>query len=153
MTKDEWLTPPELIAALGEFDLDPCAPVRRPWPTAKHHFTILEDGLSQQWFGRVWCNPPYGPFTGDWLAKLAEHGNGVALVFARTETRTWFRCVWPEASSVLFLEGHLNFYHAAGNRSLKNCGAPCALVAYGAPNTQALAASQIRGHLVCLKRQ
>ena len=28
--KDEWLTPLEIIRALGEFDLDPCSPVRRP---------------------------------------------------------------------------------------------------------------------------
>lgn len=31
--KDEWLTPPAIIKALGEFDLDPCAPVgwQTPW--------------------------------------------------------------------------------------------------------------------------
>lgn len=26
---DEWLTPPEILRALGAFDLDPCAPVMR----------------------------------------------------------------------------------------------------------------------------
>ena len=26
---DEWYTPKEIIDALGEFDLDPCAPVKR----------------------------------------------------------------------------------------------------------------------------
>ena len=26
MGKDEWLTPPEIIYSLGEFDLDPCSP-------------------------------------------------------------------------------------------------------------------------------
>ena len=36
--KNEWLTPPELLAKLGQFDLDPCAPVNRPWPTATHHY-------------------------------------------------------------------------------------------------------------------
>lgn len=30
-SKDEWLTPPGIIKSLGEFDLDPCAPVKRPW--------------------------------------------------------------------------------------------------------------------------
>ena len=40
-SKDEWLTPPHIIRALGEFDLDPCAPhiSRRPWNTAKRHYT------------------------------------------------------------------------------------------------------------------
>ena len=58
--KDEWLTPPEIVKSLGEFDLDPCSPIERPWDTAKNHFTINDNGLIQNWFGRVWCNPPYG---------------------------------------------------------------------------------------------
>ena len=56
--KDEWLTPPELVSALGKFDLDPCSPINRPWDTAKKHYTILDDGLTQPWDGKVWCNPP-----------------------------------------------------------------------------------------------
>ena len=73
-SKDEWLTPPAIIAALGEFDLDPCSPVIRPWDTAKTHFDIHADGLKQPWFGRVWMNPPYGDETFIWMKKLADHG-------------------------------------------------------------------------------
>lgn len=41
-----WLTPPFILEALGEFDLDPCsAPSPRPWDTAKHHYTLPQDGL------------------------------------------------------------------------------------------------------------
>lgn len=58
MGKDEWLTPPEIIRSLGEFDLDPCSPINRPWDTALNHYTIIDNGLKQQWYGRVWCNPP-----------------------------------------------------------------------------------------------
>jgi hypothetical protein len=58
--KDEWLTPPGLIRGLGEFDLDPCSPIKRPWNTAKHHYSIDDNGLQKKWFGRVWLNPPYG---------------------------------------------------------------------------------------------
>lgn len=58
--KDEWLTPPEIIHSLGAFDLDPCAPVRRVFETAREYYTIEDDGLSQQWHGRVFCNPPDG---------------------------------------------------------------------------------------------
>jgi hypothetical protein len=57
--KNEWLTPPCLLRRLGPFDLDPCSPVNRPWDTARHHYTIEDDGLQQPWFGRVFCNPPY----------------------------------------------------------------------------------------------
>ena len=31
----EWLTPPSIIAALGPFDLDPCAPARQPYPPGR----------------------------------------------------------------------------------------------------------------------
>ena len=52
MQKDEWLTPPEIIKALGPFDLDPCAPVVRPWDTAKIHYTTTDNGLQREWRGR-----------------------------------------------------------------------------------------------------
>lgn len=56
--KDEWLTPPHILEALGRFDLDPCAPINRPWPTADKHYTVNDKGLTQRWEGRVFCNPP-----------------------------------------------------------------------------------------------
>ena len=47
-----WLTPPQLLSVLGPFDLDPCAcPDPRPWPTAKRHIALPEDGLAAQWGG------------------------------------------------------------------------------------------------------
>lgn len=76
MGKDEWLTPPYLVKALGEFDLDPCAPIQRPWDTARRHYTVEDDGLKQIWSGRVWCNPPYGLEAVEWLDKLSKHGDG-----------------------------------------------------------------------------
>jgi len=61
---DCWLTPPEIIEALGPFDLDPCAAPGQPWATAKHQYAPPQDGLELPWFGRVWVNPPYGQQTG-----------------------------------------------------------------------------------------
>lgn len=151
MMKDEWLTPPEIIRSLGEFDLDPCSPIERPWKTARHHFTVLDDGLNQEWKGRIWCNPPYGRETVKWLRKLADHGNGIALIFARTETRMFFETVWLKASAVLFIEGRLHFYHRDGSRASGNSGAPSVLVAYGEANKDALKASGINGKLIELE--
>lgn len=148
--KDEWLTPPEIVRDLGGFDLDPCSPIDRPWPTAKAHYTIEDDGLSQDWHGRVWLNPPYGTETFKWLDRLAAHGNGISLIFARTDTAGFFSEVWKKADGILFLEGRLNFYHANGTRAKLNAGAPSCLVAYGANNVQALENTNIRGHLVRL---
>jgi len=153
MLKDEWLTPPEILSALGSFDLDPCSPGwRRPWDTAAVHYSKAEDGLSRAWSGRVWLNPPYGREAAAWLAKLAKHGNGVALIFARTETDMFFRQVWEKADAVLFLRGRLHFHHVDGIRAAANAGAPSCLIAYGAENVRALQESGIAGQLVMLNR-
>ena len=99
-----WLTPPHIIDALGTFDLDPCAaPNPRPWDTAAAHYALPADGFTLPWFGRVWLNPPYGAETWRWLGRLAEHGTGTALVFARTETSGFAEQVWAKATAVLFL--------------------------------------------------
>lgn len=121
---DRWLTPIEIVQALGHFDLDPCG--ERSHPTAS---TIYEDdGLRRGWFGRVWLNPPYSE-VGKWMYRLAEHGSGIALVFARTETR-WAQKVLPKASSVLFLAGRLTFTSPVIPTS-GNSGAPSMLLAFG----------------------
>lgn len=141
MKKDEWLTPPELLGKLGPFDLDPCSPgSRRPWDTAKNHLSLEEhgDGLMCEWYGRVWLNPPYGRETVNWLAKLADHGNGIALIFARTETDMFFEQVWNKADALLFLRGRLHFHHVDGSRAAANAGAPSVLVAYGVENASIL---------------
>lgn len=150
MLKDEWLSPPYILSALGPFDLDPCSPVRRPWPTAARHYTIEDDGLSQPWIGRVFCNPPYGRMTGKWLAMCADHRNATALIFARTETEDWVEQVWKRAHAILFLWGRLYFHHVDGRRAAANSGAPSALVAYDEANTLALERSGLRGIVVRL---
>ena len=48
---DEWYTPREIIDALGTFDLDPCAPERPPWPTAREMLDKRKDGLAHPWGG------------------------------------------------------------------------------------------------------
>lgn len=102
MISDVWLTPPAILAALGPFDLDPCAaPEPRPWPTADRHISLPENGLLTPWSGRVWLNPPYSREARQWIARLAEHGTGTALVFARTEAAWFVRHVWAHASALL----------------------------------------------------
>ena len=150
MQNDEWLTPPHILDALGTFDLDPCAPIISPWNTAKNKFTIEDDGLKQKWYGRVWCNPPYGLQAAEWLNKLAGHGNGIALIFARTETRMFFDHVWNKADAVLFIEGRLFFHYVTGEKAPANSGAPSVLVAYGKENVEILGNCGIRGKFVKL---
>lgn len=146
---DEWLTPPEIVKALGPFDLDPCAPVNRPWDTAARHYTIEDDGLRRPWEGRVWLNPPYSSVA-TWVARLAAHGNGVALIFARVDT-VWFqREVFGRASGILFLAGRPIFHHRDGAKAKWNGGAPSVLVAYGVENENALILSGLQGKFIDL---
>ena len=148
-TKDEWLTPPEIIRALGEFDLDPCAPKNRPWPTAKAHMTIDDNGLAQPWHGRVWMNPPYGKETFKWMERLAEHKSGIALIFARTETKGFHRFIWERAHALFFFEGRINFYHVTGVKG-DAANAPSVLVSFSPEDTAAIKASGLVGKLVYL---
>ena len=154
MGTDEWLTPPEILAALGQFDLDPCSPheSRRPWPTATAHFCKEDDGLAQEWHGRVWMNPPFGREAIKWMRKLAAHGNGIALIPARTETAMFFETVWGAADAVLFLQGRPHFHRVDGSRAAFNSGAPICLVAYGLANVAALERSGL-GQLVPVLRR
>ena len=148
--KTEWLTPPHILEKLGEFDLDPCSPINRPWDMANNHFTIEDDGLSRDWFGKVWCNPPYDD-SASWLNKLHKHGNGIALIFARTETEMFFNEVWNEADAILFIKGRLFFHHVTGERGRTNGGAPSVLIAYGKECVEKLERSRINGKLIYLK--
>lgn len=148
MKSDEWLTPPEILKALGKFDLDPCAPVKRPWPTAAKHFTKRDNGFKQDWKGRVWLNPPFGREAEHWLHRLCLHGDGIALVAARTETKWFFDYIWQPSDAILFLEGRPHFHYVTGKRAPFNSGAPICLVAYGKKNAATLKNCTLAGALV-----
>ena len=145
---DNWITPLHITQALGECDLDPCACIPQPWPCAKASLDIHANGLLTPWTGRVWLNPPYGPRAAPFLAKLAEHGNGVALLFARTETRMFHEYVWGHADALCFLRGRLHFHHPDGRRAAGNAGGPSVLIAYGHENAIALRNAGLSGAIV-----
>lgn len=147
---ETWLTPPHILKALSQFDLDPCAAEEQPTWAAPRYFTERVDGLSQPWDGRVWMNPPYGRKVAFWLRRLADHGNGIALVFARTETAMFFENVWPKAHALLFVAGRLHFHFPNGRRAPTNSGAPSVLIAYGDNNAEALQRSGLNGAFVRL---
>lgn len=146
-----WLTPPHIIKAVGPFDLDPCAaPAPRQWPTAREHYDLTagQDGRALPWFGMVWLNPPFGDQAGPWLDLLADHGTGVGLVLARTETDWFFKSIWGRSTALLFLRGRLHFHRPDGQRASGNCGAPPVLIGYGDVAMRRLAQARLEGHLV-----
>lgn len=104
-----------------------------------------KNGLEIPWKGRVWLNPLYGEDVGIWMARMAEHRNGTALTFARTETEWWKRYVWPCVTGALFIYGRLNFCYPDGSVSQYNSGGPSALLAYSEHDAAVLKACGIRG--------
>jgi len=141
-----WITPKWIIEALGPFDLDPAAADPRPWDCADMNWT--RKGLEWTWEGRVFLNPPFDRYeVGKWIRKMADYGNGTALLHARTEAE-WFEPVWEHAKSILFLADRLYFHYPDGRRAEANSGAPACLIAFGDRDAEILKASKIRGHLV-----
>lgn len=141
---DEWYTPKWIIDALGEFDLDPCAPSRQFY-TAKECFTKTEDGLKMPWHGRVWCNPPYSrKLIAPYIRKMAEHGNGVALIFNRMDIALWHEVIFPTATAMLVMRGRLKFFRPDGTQG-DAAGSGSVLVAWGEYNAETLRTSGIKG--------
>lgn len=117
---DDWWTPIEIVHSLGHFDLDPCG--NKLHKTAN---TIYEsNGLDLPWFGRIWMNPPYSE-AAKWVNKFIEHGNGVALMFARTDTK-WCQKLLQNCQYVYFIKGRISFLKG-GVKQNGTGGAPSAL--------------------------
>jgi len=149
-TTTTWLTPPDIIESLGEFDLDPCTPIEMPWKTAKHRFTEIQDGLKQDWFGRVWLNPPYGVGMNLWMKKMAEHNNGISLLFNRTETDLFHKYIFNGASAILFKKGRIHFLNNDGIKVGNGSGCGSVFIAYGEQNAYKLLNSGIEGKFINL---
>lgn len=142
----EWYTPPWIFEGLStEFDLDVCSPAGGiPWLPAKKCISLPTDSLKEDWNGFVWCNPPYGKETAPFLQKMCYHNNGIALVFARTDTK-WFHDYAGQASALLFIKGRVQFID--GNKMTKSTGSTCGsvLIGYGDKARDILANSKIDG--------
>jgi hypothetical protein len=147
---NDWITPKWIIDAFGEgyFDLDPCASVTQPWKCAKESFNVKTNGFSKKWFGNVWLNPPYGPYTISWIEKLSRHGAGIALIYARIETKTWQEVIFRNADGFLFPKRRIAFYKPNGVLPGGSSGAPSALVAFGTRNKDKLKELCVSGKVV-----
>lgn len=145
---DEWYTPPEIIESLGPFDLDPCAPVKPLWQTAKVMYNKNNDGLKQVWNGRVWLNPPYSrPLIEKFVKRLAEHGNGIALLFNRCDSKMFQDIIFQKATAMKFLRNRIRFYRENGELGdSPRCGS--ILIAFGEDNAEILRTCSIEGKYI-----
>ena len=148
-TKIDWFTPPHIFNALGlTFDLDPCsAGEGKDCVPAINRYTIEDDGLKKDWFGLVFCNPPYGSQTSFWLEKMSQHKNGIALVFARSGTK-WWQKLAPTTSLICFMSGRVKFINGQTNKIEAAAGADSVLMAWGDTSANALRQSKLG---LCMK--
>jgi DNA N-6-adenine-methyltransferase Dam len=107
-------------------------------------------GLERDWPRQylIYLNPPFDRYqVARWIAKLAEHNNGLALLHARCET-DWFEPIWQHAAAILFLADRIHFYRPDGTRQPANSGAPPILAAFGDEAVLRLHRCGIAGALV-----
>lgn len=151
VSSDEWYTPQWIIESLGPFDLDPCAaPLNvRPYQTAPLCYTKEDDGLSKDWKGCVWMNPPYSskPLRA-FCEKMVRHGNGIALLANRQDNLLWQEVIFPAATSMIFMRHRIKFIRPdgiSGNPFFGSC-----LVAFGSECDHRLRECDIEGKYVVL---
>lgn len=123
--ENEWYTPPEYIAAckevLREIDLDPASSDKAQETVgALSYYTIESDGLTQDWKGRVWMNPPYSSdLVGRFCEKLTQEilkgavTEAIVLVNNATETR-WFQGCAQIAAAACFPQGRIRYLASDG---------------------------------------
>jgi ParB-like chromosome segregation protein Spo0J len=116
----EWYTPAKYIEpareVLGDIDLDPAScMIAQKTVQARRFFTIDDDGLKQEWHGRVWMNPPYArgmitEFTGKLVSeyKAGRVTSAIMVVHSTTDT-SWFQAAAHVASAICFTDGRTPF--------------------------------------------
>ena len=125
---NEWYTPTYIIVAAHEviagIDIDPASCARANQVVgAKVFFSIDDDGLAQEWYSRVWLNPPYGKRDDGtsnqalWSAKLIEEFEAgrvteAILLVNATPGNAWFRPLWEYP--ICFAYERIRFYNADG---------------------------------------
>lgn len=124
----EWYTPPNFIEmtrnCLGGIDLDPASnDYAQSWIKANVFYTKEQDGLKQPWFGRVWCNPPYGsPKVRLFARTFLEYAiecyqnkticSGI-LLLNRTGAKWYKKCV-SQVSAICEVEKRIAFIDERG---------------------------------------
>ena len=136
----EWYTPKYVFDALDlDFDLDPCSPPIHKYKTraANHYVLPKNDGLIDQWFGKVWCNPPFGKGIDKWVEKMYQHNNGVLLVNVSALPNRWFHKYFDRYTAICFIKGRINFINGIDQSN----GAPAhgqMLISFGNDTKQAV---------------
>ena len=107
---DLWETPQDFFDILNDefhFDIDVCALPENA--KCGKFYSPEDDGLSKNWGGTCWCNPPYGRKIGEWVKKASESNATVVMLLpARTDTK-WFHDYIYHKTEIRFIKGRLKF--------------------------------------------
>ena len=119
----EWYTPSDYIElareVMGSIDLDPASTdIAQETVKAGTYYTQQTDGLTHEWSGNVWLNPPYASelitrFTEKFLSEFERITSAIVLVNNATETE-WFSKLAGIADAVCFPRGRVKFYAPNG---------------------------------------
>lgn len=120
---NEWYTPKEIIEAarevMGEIDLDPASSeLANQIVRAEKFYTINSDGLTKDWHGRIWLNPPYARgMVEKFIDKLidSEFEQAIVLVNNATDTK-WFSRLADSANVIVFPRGRVKFSTPDGSK-------------------------------------
>lgn len=138
-----WNTPPKIVLAVknffGRIDLDPCS--NEHSMVGAHISFGPPHGLTQDWFGRVFCNPPYGRNPEDktsllnWVNKAAEtyfrrKNEIIMLIPVATNTRHFYR-IFDSAECICFLKDSRLKFWIEGREDKKGVPMACCLVYFG----------------------
>lgn len=115
-TDNEWYTPAEYIEAareaMGSIDLDPASnDFANKTVKAGTYYTEETDGLSKEWFGNIWLNPPYQTsLIGRFADKLNESNFNQAIVLVNNASETqWFQKMAEKATAFVWHLGRIRF--------------------------------------------
>jgi len=124
--ENEWYTPSKYIEAartvMGSIDLDPAScELAQETVQAGQYFTIDDNGLTKEWRGNVWLNPPYskesiGLFAAKLVEETANLSQAIVLVNNATDTH-WFHQIAKVAMAMCFVRGRIKFNDKTGTPS------------------------------------
>jgi len=135
LTSDDYYTPKWIFDKLNiTFDLDVAAPPGGcHWIPATNHYDQQTNGLTSDWHGNVFMNPPFSKPI-DWVNKFMQHANGIALL--PMSKSKWFDNIWADQNAMLILPQNLKFVDPKGGNG--SIFMPSCLFAYGQHNVDAL---------------
>lgn len=124
---DEHYTPDYILSpvrqTVGHFDLDPAScPEANRRVMAKNIYTKEDNGLMQDWYGTVWCNPPYSREAGGvgkWVDKAIQqhvlgHSESIVMLLNSNTSSSWFHKLAAHHSTICFVNKRIKFISEDG---------------------------------------